>query len=26
MKYWKKLTNEQRKERIAKALQDNVNF
>lgn len=26
MKYWKKLTNEQRKDRIAKALQDNVNF
>jgi len=26
MKYWKKLTNEQRKERIARALQDNVNF
>jgi glutamate/tyrosine decarboxylase-like PLP-dependent enzyme len=26
MKYWKKLTNEQRKERITKALQDNVNF
>lgn len=26
MKYWKKLTNEQRKERIAKALHDNVNF
>ena len=26
MKYWKKLTNEQRKERIARALHDNVNF
>jgi glutamate/tyrosine decarboxylase-like PLP-dependent enzyme len=26
MKYWKRLTNEQRKTRIAKALQDNVNF
>ncbi len=26
MKYWKKLTNEQRKERIARALYDNVNF
>jgi len=26
MKYWKKLTNEQRKDRIEKALQDNVNF
>ncbi|WP_412464716.1 pyridoxal-dependent decarboxylase [Flavobacterium mekongense] len=26
MKYWKKLTNDERKERIEKALQDNVNF
>jgi len=26
MKYWKKLTNEERKDRIEKALQDNVNF
>jgi glutamate/tyrosine decarboxylase-like PLP-dependent enzyme len=26
MKYWKKRTNDERKERIEKALQDNVNF
>ena len=26
MKFWKKLTNEERKERIEKALYDNVNF
>nr|WP_294773939.1 pyridoxal-dependent decarboxylase [uncultured Flavobacterium sp.] len=26
MKYWKKLTNDQRKERIEKALHNNVNF
>ena len=26
MKYWKKLTNNERKDRIEKALQDNVNF
>ena len=26
MKFWKKLTNDERKERIQKALQDNVNF
>ena len=26
MKYWKKLTNDRRKERIEKALRSNVNF